>query len=384
MNMLRFALYAGMWVVLLIATSPAQAGTFTVTVLGDSGDGTATGTLSWAIDQANGNGEASTIILATDVSLTAPMRVFIDSDVEIRSDETRRSINGNQLYRPLIVRSGQVTLRDFDLINGRAIGGDSTSGGGGAGMGGALFVLGGVVEVSGMNFAGNSAQGGHGGGSGVGAGAGMGGHGLGEGGGGLFESSSGLLSDGAGAAGGAFSVLAPGGDGGFGGGGGPSIFNSGGHGGFGAGGGSGINGGDGGFGGGGGSGRGGETTLTSLNGRGGAGGFGAGGGHGAFESGPGGWGGGDGGGHGAGLGGAIFLHAGTLFLYESSFSNNEVLAGGDGATAAGGDLFICTSNLHATAASCNGIARADPSTEVPDVFGNLGSTVDEIFMDRFQ
>ncbi|MCH8477256.1 MAG: hypothetical protein LAT56_04840 [Wenzhouxiangella sp.] len=50
------------------------------------------------------------------------------------------------------------------------------------------------------------------------------------------------------------------------------------------------------------------------------------------------------------MGGAIFIRAGTLFLYESSFSDNEVNAGGDGATAAGGDLFICTSDLHASAA----------------------------------
>jgi len=50
----------------------------------------------------------------------------------------------------------------------------------------------------------------------------------------------------------------------------------------------------------------------------------------------------------------------------------------------GGDLFICTSDLHASAAGCAAVARADPDTLVPDVFGNLGSTVDSIFRDRFE
>ena len=384
MNKLKMVLKLCISLSLLLAGSAALAGSIAVTVASDPGDASVSNTLSWAIEQANASGDPATIILGTDVTLTGPMRVFIDSDLEIRSDETRRSISGNQLYRPLFVRAGQVMLRDFDLVNGRAIGGSSVAGGGGAGMGGALFILNGNVEVTGVSFIDNLAQGGRGGSSGIGAGAGMGGHGLGEGGGGLYESSDGTISAGAGTTGGVADILGPGGDGGFGGGGGSSIFNDGGHGGFGAGGGSGINGGNGGFGGGGGHGQAGETTLTSLNGRGGAGGFGAGGGHGAFEPGPGGWGGGSGGGHGAGLGGAIFMHGGTLLLYESSFNGNQVITGGEGASAAGGDLFICTSNLHITAASCNAIARADESTVVPDVFGNLGSTVDELFADRFQ
>ena len=367
----KTSLRGSLWALLVLMVAPVWGDTFSVTVANDSGDGSVPGSLSWAIWQANLSGSPSTVVLSTNVLLEGPMRVFIDSDMEIRSDSTRRSIDGNQSYRPLFVRSGQVMLRDVDVINGRAIGGASAGAGGGAGLGGALFILDGAVEVRNVNFVGNAAHGGRGGSSGVGGGAGMFGDALGEGGGGLFDASVGVVGDGAGNNGGVFAALTPGGEGGFGSGGGSSIFNDGGHGGFGAGGGNGVNGGDGGFGGGGGSGRGGESTLTTLNGQGGAGGFGAGGGHGAFEPGPGGWGGSAGGGHGAGLGGAIFVHAGTLDLYQSTFSDNQVVAGGEGATAVGADLFICTGDLDASAVSCNGSARADEPSSVSSVFGTL-------------
>ena len=368
----------------IFASAIVQAGSIEVNVSNDPGDGSTPGTLSWALDQANNDPGQATITLSTDVLLIGPMQVMIDSDVAIQSDATRRSIDGNESHRPLFIRSGTVSLESLNLVNGRARGGTSTGSGGGAGMGGAIFILDGRVTIHDVNFINNLAYGGRGGATGVGAGAGMHGNAFGDAGAGLHEDSSGIVGDGAGDNGGQSNVLDDGGNGGFGGGGGWSIFADGGSGGFGAGGGNGKNGGHGGFGAGGGASRSGFSAAGSQVG--GNGGFGGGGGYGPFGSGQGGWAGGTAlrGGDGAGLGGAIFVHAGTLDLFDSSFNDNKATPGGNTALAHGGDLFICTADLHATAASCNGTARANDATEIPDVFGDLGSNEDPLFQDRFE
>lgn len=354
-----------------LGLATASAADFSVTVADDPGDATVAGTLSWAIAQANGNPGRDTVTLSTNVLLTGLPSIMVAGDVTIRSDSTRRTIDGNGNYRPFFVLSGDVQIENLDLINGAARGGNSTAGGGGAGLGGALFVFDGTVTVRNVAFIDNAAIGGRGGSAGIGAGAGMAGHGFGEGGGGMFVASSGTTLGGAGLQGGPSGEVSAGGHGGFGGGGGSSIFSDGGSGGFGAGGGSGRNGGHGGFGGGGGSGR--AGMQAALGGIGGHGGFGGGGGFGAYQSGNGGWGGGSGiaGGAGAGLGGAVFVHAGSLHLLQTVFSGNIAQPGGPGAMAAGADLFVCTPEIDSTASSCNSRAFIDDESVLNDVFGLL-------------
>ncbi len=346
-----------------------------VTVATDDGTGTTAGTLSWAIVTANiggppmptypsghpGGGCAdNTITLKTDVTLQGVMLSLIDSSLILQSDATIRTISGNGSYRPLFVKSGSVTIRNLNLVNGKAKGG--TGGGGGAGLGGALFVYDGTVAVESVGFTSNTAQGGQGLAGIKLGGGGMFGNGCKISGGGLY-SGGGLFGDGlSGGYGGTGHYSTPaiirgpvGGwamgfgrsgfnvDSGFGGGG-YGGAGYGGWGGFGGGGGNGSgynpyttkgSGGRGGFGGGGG----GSIGGTSNGGQGFAYGYG---GHGGVATGIGGAGGG-----GAGLGGAIFVKRGTLSLKAVSFTGNSA-AGGTGANngqGKGGALFVCTSDL---------------------------------------
>jgi hypothetical protein len=367
-------------VALLATASSVGAATITVTQGSDPGDGAVTGSLSWAVDQANGSGGPDTITLATDVTFTGPMRVLISGDLVLQSDGTRRTISGANLTRPLFVHSGTVSIIGVDIVDGLARGGDSRCGGGGAGLGGGLFVLGGQVRVEDVSFLGNRAVGGNGGFAGLGAGGGMLGGGFGGGGGGLFAGSSNTMDGGYGGDGsyGGAPGLFNGGDGGFGGGGGfgaedGAVDGTGGTGGFGGGGGSGTHGGDGGHGGGGGAG--GFGAYGGV-GRGGNGGFGGGAGWGAFEAGSPGYGGGGGltggGGGGAGFGGAVFAMAGRVDLVDVHFSGNGVTAGEGGTPdARGGDVFICTSSLDPTASACAAVVTAAGSTDATDVFGDF-------------
>ena len=220
---------------------------------------------------------------------------------------------------------GSLTLKGIELTGGLAQGGSGADdGGGGAGMGGAIFAHGGTVTLLDSLLQGNRAQGGAGGGQtgdGQGGGGGLGGSG--------------------GAGGPLFSMVTSGGGGGMqgngasstgsdnGAGGGPNGGSAGAPGGYGGGGGGSPLGANGGFGGGGGGGQYDE---------GGSGGFG--GGAGAGASGFAGFGGGTGfanggGGGGDGMGGAVFTLGGNLTVTGSTLSANTASGGGGGPAANG-------------------------------------------------
>jgi hypothetical protein len=257
---------------------------------------------------------------------------------------------------PAYPTAGTLTLRHLTLRGGLALGGGggpgAVAGGGGAGLGGAALVEGSLV-LDGVTVADNRAAGGAAGvvaGSGPGGGGGLGGTagpgGTAGGGGGGFAGPGGpgaVGGAGGGAAtsagpstpgtaggapapwgtgtpaigsGGAGGSGAPGDSGGFGAGAGGSDTQVGGSGGIGGGGGGGSVGGTGGFGGGGGGG-----AVAGL------GGFGAGDGDGS-----------GGGGGGGGLGGAIFLHGGSLSATNTTFDGNTAQGGAAAAGSAGAGL----------------------------------------------
>ena len=300
---------------------------------------------------------------------------------------------------------GVLTLRNLTLSGGRQVGGESWRGGGGAGMGGAIFNQG-TLTLEGVTATDNRAMGGH---SGVGSSAGGAGMGGGRDMGGAVPpgtsepGQNGNLAAGTGGAGGGVPTgLAgagsnnntgtggPGGNGGGGGGGSAmnsAFYNAGGGGGFGGGpGGLGARsgaslqptggafgiGGISGTGGGGGVGAGGAGDSTSL--AAGGGGFGGGGGN-AFRGGSGGFGGGNGsglqgavgygggegfpdnsaeGGAGAGMGGVIFNHHGQLQLINSTLTNNSAMGGsarvanigGKGGAGFGGSIFNLNGSVY--------------------------------------
>ena len=183
---------------------------FNVTQAIDNGLGDTEGTLSWAILQANTDGETlasgdptgrnDTITLQTDVQIDGVMTTLLNSNIKIigngftiDGDSTDEDTDGD--FRPLFVKSGEVILSDLTVTNGLAQGGGSDQGGGGAGMGGALFIYDGDVTLNNVSFSNNAAIGGD---SGVAnfdyGGGGLYGNSIGDGysgtgGGGLFASS---------------------------------------------------------------------------------------------------------------------------------------------------------------------------------------------------
>ena len=270
------------------------------------------------------------------------------------------TLDGSGQCRPFFVNGGTLVLDNFTVAHGLGKGGNGPGGGGGAaGMGGAIFINAGGVELRRMIFQGNQAVGGNsgpgsdgenGGGGGFGGDAatigGTGGDGFLPGTGGLgvldgvLTNPNGVGGEGSddGAGGGAarggtlvtpMALWAPmmaGGVGACGGGGGFSVGPQGG-------------GGDGSSFGGGGGGSGGALLSAVLPG--------AGGGTGGLFGGDGGL--GDGvtpglGGGGGGFGGALFLRSGTLAMFNCQFSGNQAIAGtGDQAfpaMAKGGAIFI--------------------------------------------
>ncbi|MBD2565199.1 MULTISPECIES: Ig-like domain-containing protein [Nostoc] len=317
---------------------------FIVNQATDDGTGLTTGTLSYAILQANQLAGDDTIAINNDVRFTGVVKTLVNSNItivgnnySISGDANNNGINDNGDVRPLFILSGTVGISDLTITNGRAKGGDSLAGGGGAGLGGGLFIYDGNVSLTNVAFTNNAAQGGSSGVSGLGnGGGGMFGNagGNGNGGGGLFAGSTG-------------NTGGYGGNGNYGGG--VEAFgggaNYGGGGGFGGGGGGAIRGANGGFGGGGGRG-----NLLS----GGGGGYGGGGGRG-LGSGVGGNFGGSGsggnpniGGGGAGLGGGIFVRTGSLTLNNTSFTSNTA-TGGTGfnpGQGLGGAIFIMQSTTN--------------------------------------
>lgn len=308
-----------------------QAIDFTVTVSNDDGTGNSPGTLSHAIRQANSTlGLEHNIILQTDVTVQGVMKRLIDSNVTIQSGGTRRTIDGNGQFRPLFVKSGNVTIQGIDIIKGYASGGDGR--GGGAGMGGSLFIYDGNVTINETVFSESIAKGGLSDNS-LSGGGGMYGHAE-NGGGGLFASAVG----GYGGTGGYYfgfghgGYTAEDGQGGyFGGGGGLGFSGAAGPGGFGGGGALGI-----------------ELISPGpvLTNNYGAGGFGGGSiddpGFGASDN-------------GAGMGGAVFIRSGNIDIKNSAFEYSET-AGFSGARGLGGGLFV----LH-TLVNSNGNNQGMPA-----------------------
>jgi cysteine-rich repeat protein len=317
-----------------------------------------------------------------------------------------------------VAPTGSLSLANLTLSGGSAVGGaggDSThpellggAGGGGAGLGGAIYNRGALATLR-CTISGNLAKGGNGGRATDGSTALMTQLVWGSaGGGGLSGAGAAVISaEGGGGGGGSLSagavaVGSVGGDGGgdgAGGGAGGSGENvagaAGGAGGGGGGGGGKANGGAGGVGGGGG---GAGSAPSGVPNSGGAGGFGGGGGGGGFSPGDGGFGGGAGsnhavfdaadpgygggaagggwsyyvvdasagvhdaagaGGGGAGLGGAVFNHGGTVRIDQSTFSGNQALAGlggyappahaaGQSGSALGGAVFDLNGSVEIT------------------------------------
>ena len=299
-----------------------------VTVSSDNGLGNTGNTLSWAIKESNAIPGDDIITLATDVTMTGVMKRLIDSNMTIQSNGTRRTISGNDQFRPLFIKSGQVVLQNFDMTNGLAKGGRGFTGG--AGMGGSLFIYEGDVAINNLSFSDSFALGGIGQSSFEGGG-GMFGTAA-DGGGGLFASASGNT----GGHGGFYGSFGRGGDasnsigghgdngffGGGGGAGGAVAGASAGDGGFGGGGGDSGSKGDGGFGGG--------SRSTGP-------------GFGATE-------------YGAGMGGAVFIRSGEVTINNTDFNNNEAQAIG-GASGLGGALFV----VHTTS-NGSGSSQGMPST----------------------
>ncbi|SDU08573.1 hypothetical protein [Halopseudomonas salegens] len=352
----------------LLACSPAWALDFAVINSQDSG----AGSLREAIIDTNNNplSAPNRILFAPSmngqtITLQSPLPP-ITTDLEVNPPGGPRVIvSGQALHSVFHVgqasgSSISVTLRNLDIVEGRARGGnggssgDGGSGGGGAGLGGGVFVDSTAdVSLDNIQFSSNQAIGGDAlpttGNFDIAGGAGGGGKlsdgqnatdydgasggGPLGGGGGLDAGavSGGNGGDGgpdSGGGGGGFGVTngGQGGNGGFaggGGGGGTGVSRSG----------NGSRGGDGGFGGGGG---GGAFTTVSPKGSGGSGGFGGGDGSNAGSSG------GRGGG-GAGFGGAVFVRdGGSVAVVNGQFTSNTSTggAGGNNGMAAGGEFFL--------------------------------------------
>jgi hypothetical protein len=328
---------------------------------------------------AVGDAGADAIVLTADAVVVGELPAVVSN---VAFNGGGHNITGDYAHRLFFI-GGQgdppfVSFANVSLVGGSARGGTGrTGGGGGGGLGGAVFIFDGNVEFESVSFASNNAIGGAANGqpgaccgylvSGGGGGGGMAGNGgyagtdlsnfTGNNGGG------GGFGGGGGGGGAAVSNGEGGGSGGkgggaFGGGGGNGGTQSasGAEGGFGSGGGGGgdnRSGGYGGFGGGGGGG--GGNIIQYAGGNGASGGFGGGGGAsgyalGGFTGGYGGFGGGGGasssfgvpglggfgagsaepqgsGGGGAGLGGAVFVRAGSVLLHNANFSSNSASGG---------------------------------------------------------
>ena len=299
----------------LLLPTAGTAAEFDVTQSTDDGSGSIANTLSWAILQANNSPGVDSITLNSDVSVEGVMQRLINSDVTIRSDQTHRTIDGNDMFRPLFIKSGSVTIENLTITRGRAEGGDGAAAG--AGLGGALFLYDGELNISDVTIENSTAVGGQGTSNSIG---------YDDGGGGMFRNA--IASGGGNLLGTQPSAAYQDNDPRFGLGAG-NATDSGGFGGGGAG--SAYAGTHGGFGGGGGS------CYCAYGGSAGRGGFGAASGvnyyTGSFTDGF-----GAAYGDGAGLGGAIFVRSGSLDMKNIEFNNNE--ATGDASQGLGGALFV--------------------------------------------
>ena len=111
---------------------------YDVTQATDNGLGDTVGTLSWAILQANTDGETlnsgnasgtdDTITLQTNVQIDGVMTTLLNSNIEIIGNgytidgdsSTDADTDGD--FRPLFVKSGTVTLSNLTIANGLAQG----------------------------------------------------------------------------------------------------------------------------------------------------------------------------------------------------------------------------------------------------------------------
>jgi hypothetical protein len=125
-----------------------------------------------ALTQSKTNGTADVINLTQDITITGQLPL-INEDVELTVNGNNLKLDGGNSQRLLFIKSGTVTLNDLTLTQGLAQG-TSGSGGGGAGMGGALFIYGGTVTANNTTFSNNRAIGGNGGNGGNGFGGGLG------------------------------------------------------------------------------------------------------------------------------------------------------------------------------------------------------------------
>jgi len=145
----------------------------------------------------------------TAINLHAGVTLDIEGNNATLNGANAQGVSDHQ--RGLFVYSGTVTINNLALYNLNAVGGSSNAGGGGAGLGGALFVANevangaaatGAVTLNNVTFAGDSATGGSGGVAGLGGGGGgLGGDGHSGGGGVGSGASGGLATEGAGGAG---------------------------------------------------------------------------------------------------------------------------------------------------------------------------------------
>lgn len=333
---------------------------WTVTSDADDGPGTLRQTLKDALQAPGVNGIRFALPPAAvwEIRLQSTLPTITTPVAILGPGATPLTLSGRGACRPFFVDGGTLSLAGFTLSGGLGKGGDAPGGGGAAaGMGGAIFLNKGGLELRAMAFTGNVAQGGtsspgtdgeNGGGAGFesdspaqGGGGAGGGHLGGRGGRGYLDGTATTdsgggpaLGDGGGggaARGGLLSSPVstwadnlPGGPATFAGGGGFSVGPLGG-------------GGDSTSFGGGGGGSGGVLPGVTFPGS-------AGGAGGTF--------GGDGvpgdgvtggrGGGGGGMGGAIFLRSGSLLLVDCTFTGNKALPGqgGQAGLAKAGAIFI--------------------------------------------
>ncbi|MBN8706763.1 MAG: T9SS type A sorting domain-containing protein [Bacteroidetes bacterium] len=339
--------------------------TWTVNSTDDTNTGSGnTGTLRYVLTQINSTASGSHTVDMTGLSgtltLTSLLPAINYSTVINGPGSGSLTISGNNLYRIFFVGAGTspftsvapasptVEIKNMTLANGKGKGGNGAAGGGGAaGMGGAIFQNAGIVTVENVIFSSNNATGGNGSSAGVGGGGGFGGDGQ--------VIYTGGVSGYLGGVSGTNTVVA-----GIGGGGGyRATF--GGAGGFAAGGGSGgavSNGGAGGTGGFGGGGGGVGNTASNTPGNGGFGGGNAG----ANKA-----------GGGAGMGGAVFLKSGSLYLKSCSFLNNSTTAGtttspGQSGSTYGGAIFQYGGSLFTLAVTYGSAGTANSATNSADYY----------------
>ncbi len=317
--------------------------TFTVSNSDDSG----VGSLRQHITSAEAVPGIDTIDvtgISDTITLQSALPHITEDLVIIGAGAGNTVINCDSLYRGFFVESGIVSISDLTIYNGLAAGESTSSGGGGAGMGGAIYIDSGIVTLQNIVFQKNTAIGGD---AGV-----IGGP---VGGAGPFATggAEGPFSGTLGGTGGAGGYGSGGGKGGFG----NVQGGAGGPGGFGAGGGSG-------------------SVGTFAGGNGGSGGmFG---GNGKSE--------GTGannpiGGGGAGLGGAVFIRGGSLTMRACAFTDNHAIlgttqvgAGAGNGQGKGGAIFndAGTVNVSTLTFSNNDATDADTTTSDNDsIYGIL-------------